>query len=688
MNDEKIMKYFIGIEQWNEGEKLIYGPESEIFKILSKKKSLELEKIVELIEKIKEIENNPYRFGHSSKFLIYASTITEEFDFKEIMDEIKIASFFHDMGEIYLPFSVINSIRFTNEISRQYDKHTIYGANILKREGFDDLIVDLVKVHHPHLNQDIEVDKRLKTIMQLSEVYTGLTSKRSDRERRRDIDEIKEILDEMKRRFGFEDKVYDCFLEIINEKHKTKEWPIIFSEEDTITELEYLKKQKENQIIIFQNVIKNENNILKSLENAIKILHNENLLGKFGEIILRSASNEEFVFDPDGEYLYTLISVNFHNNKETKIGYSPLSIILPDGTIRIPAKVSDFMNLKTPIRWLFEEKKIQLCTGKNEEKYLKEGKLEKGYFKRVREYHKIPKDAFITILFIPLYYGDKLMGFIRDLPPFPLTEREIKKIIKYSNFLEYLIINSEEINPFEAGKNIIKRESNVPEEILINITPKDLEDREYNDAVVYFSDVRKASEISWSLKNKGYSLNRIIKIIREIFHENINNKQREYIIKNKGYFNKSNYDGIVGAWGVIPKWNILLIEKIENSLNACFEIFEWYKEYQKEVKEKYKGLVLGNLAIGLTKGSLITGFRVRNNSLEYALTGDIVTKAGRLSKNPNPGELWVDEDIAKIIKTNIKLSEKYICTLIEKEINKKIKTFGDKDQFYRIIKRK
>ena len=128
------------------------------------------------------------------------------------------------------------------------------------------------------------------------------------------------------------------------------------------------------------------------------------------------------------------------------------------------------------------------------------------------------------------------------------------------------------------------------------------------------------------------------------------------------------------AWGVIPKWNVGLEEKIDYSLKSVFEIFEWFEEYQKYIKEEYKqyGLKLGNLAIGMTLGDILAGIESNMNSWEYKLSGDIIIKAGRLTKKPNYGELWVNQEFVKAIK-EYKLDKNYNIILLDKEINIQIK---------------
>lgn len=668
-----------------ENEKKLYLDESPIVELFNSKKelfgSMSKEELNHLISMVRLLENNPHRIGHSNKVMIYNDHSLKNFGIENenLLDLMKIAAFFHDIGESMLPFKVRNSLRYDDNIGKFYSqKHIDYSIQLLEKYNLEYLIYEGIKFHHFENKTNYE----FFSLLALSEVYAGLTSNRADRKRMTNQDEINEILKEIYRRNKFDKEALDVFLNTTNQKHKTKEWPIVYDEEKFNTDIEELREEKREIKKIFTETSKKKDNIKEQLEELLKVYPKENLMTSFAQIYLRSSNSNNFEFDPTGKYIFQILSVDFKDHSKTDYNFIKIS------------SMDNILKRKNEVRWALENKETTVFTEEREEEYVQKGLLTEGFFKRVKESvmkegKNLENSEKITNMAVPLFYkGDKrrLMGVIRGPPIFPPTETQSEEIIDNSKLIEMKISQSEEINPILACIYLFKKKSRVPQEVLDNLNFSDSKMKMMPDSVCYFSDMRNGTTINSKLFEKGHAKEKIPSIVTGIF-EPINTYQSIIIKKFNGYFDKAEHDGAVAAWGVVPKWKQSKEEKIYNSLMASSEIMRWYNnEYRKEVLERY-GIILENFAIGLTLGNPEAGLVIKD-SLDYTISGEEAIKAARLSKEPNRnGEIWCNEEYAEVINNSKKIkTEGFYAEKLDLTQNIQIKNFGNSEQFYKIIK--
>jgi putative nucleotidyltransferase with HDIG domain len=128
-----------------------------------------------------------YTLGHSARVALHALMIGEEIGLKkDELEELEIASLFHDVGKLKTPDAILFKGRSLNSI--EYDEmrhHPEDGAEILKRVKPLQKYVEPVKHHHEHYNgkgypDGLNGDKipLYAAIISIADTYDAMTSTR------------------------------------------------------------------------------------------------------------------------------------------------------------------------------------------------------------------------------------------------------------------------------------------------------------------------------------------------------------------------------------------------------------------------------------------------------------------------------------------------------------------------------
>ena len=179
----------------NSGAKLLYISSKPVFKdLLGYYDELTL-----LLERSEE--NDIYTHNHGQRVQMYSTKICEKLKLSnEIIDNLQLASLFHDIGKCHVPKEILNKpSALTDEEYNYIKKHCIDGGKIVK-DKFNDRIVNIVEQHHERLDgtgypkglksEEILIEAK---IIAVADTYDAITSDRAYRKSNSPDYAIKEL---------------------------------------------------------------------------------------------------------------------------------------------------------------------------------------------------------------------------------------------------------------------------------------------------------------------------------------------------------------------------------------------------------------------------------------------------------------------------------------------------------------
>ena len=168
-----------------------------------------------------------YTIGHSFRVSKYSVLIGKALDLtKEELKILKFGSWFHDIGKVGIPNSIITkSTRLTDNEYYQIKKHTLIGAHIVSASKRFNTIIPIIKFHHERYDgkgypsgfrgDDIPL---LVRIVSVADTFDAMNSKRTYRNQVDMDDIIKEL--KKNRKTQFDPRITDVFLDILKNNYK------------------------------------------------------------------------------------------------------------------------------------------------------------------------------------------------------------------------------------------------------------------------------------------------------------------------------------------------------------------------------------------------------------------------------------------------------------------------------------
>lgn len=176
----------------------------------------------QLLEKIKKYDYKTYI--HSLSVCVYSLGIGQYGGLTEgKLQELALASIFHDIGKTSLPTLLLNKAGKFTEVERaEMNKHPFYGYDMLKESTFPSFVADVAYEHHERIDgsgyprglSSKEIHDYAK-IVAIGDVFDALTSERPYK----DAMSIKEALELMKSAIGtqFDIEMMKSFYAFIEE---------------------------------------------------------------------------------------------------------------------------------------------------------------------------------------------------------------------------------------------------------------------------------------------------------------------------------------------------------------------------------------------------------------------------------------------------------------------------------------
>lgn len=128
-----------------------------------------------------------YTFIHSVNVAVISASLARALNFDpEDVDKILIAGLLHDIGKLYVPKTILHKNGKLNPMEwYKMRKHPVYGANILRDEGLEKLLVRVAFEHHmkfdksgyPSAREDYTATKE-SDVVRIADTYDAITTKR------------------------------------------------------------------------------------------------------------------------------------------------------------------------------------------------------------------------------------------------------------------------------------------------------------------------------------------------------------------------------------------------------------------------------------------------------------------------------------------------------------------------------
>ncbi len=147
-------------------------------------------------------QRDPYTSTHQKRVAKLAVEIAKELGFSgSLIDGIKIASFLHDIGKIYIPTDILSKPGNLTQIEWEFiKKHPEYGANIVKNIEFPWDIPKIILHHHERIDgsgypQKLKGEEIIfeAKILSIADVIEAMTSHRPYRAKYSINDAVEEI---------------------------------------------------------------------------------------------------------------------------------------------------------------------------------------------------------------------------------------------------------------------------------------------------------------------------------------------------------------------------------------------------------------------------------------------------------------------------------------------------------------
>lgn len=181
------------------------------------------EKLLSLLNALKEKHN--YTYNHSLRVSKYSMCIGEKLKLnKSDMRYLFLGSLLHDIGKLKIPNEILHKkTKLTDEEFEIMKKHSTYSAEILKEQGANSKLVQIVKGHHERYDgkgypDGLKENKisLLSRIISVADSFDAITSTRCYSTKKN----IDYVINELKSNSGtqFDPTIVNIFLKLLKEK--------------------------------------------------------------------------------------------------------------------------------------------------------------------------------------------------------------------------------------------------------------------------------------------------------------------------------------------------------------------------------------------------------------------------------------------------------------------------------------
>ncbi|OGP87598.1 MAG: hypothetical protein A2157_13780 [Deltaproteobacteria bacterium RBG_16_47_11] len=187
-------------ESFNTMSELITEQQKELFKFTQ-----ELEEAYVSILRVLAVAidaRDPYTLGHSARVALHSLVIGEEMGLeKNELEELEIASLFHDVGKLKTPDSILFKSRTLDTAEyNEIRQHPEDGAEILKKVKSLEKYVAPVRHHHEYYNgkgypDGLDGDRipLYAAIISIADTFDAMTSTRPYRRAQSKVEALKEL---------------------------------------------------------------------------------------------------------------------------------------------------------------------------------------------------------------------------------------------------------------------------------------------------------------------------------------------------------------------------------------------------------------------------------------------------------------------------------------------------------------
>lgn len=143
-------------------------------------------------------------YAHSINVALFSQILAKWMDFeKQDIEMVMISALLHDIGILKIPGIDMQTFSFKDELEGgRYEKHVIYGYNIIKDKNLDNRIKQAILTHHERmdghgfpLQVSISNINRLSRCIAVADIYDTLTMKEKNRASMSAFDVLKELED-------------------------------------------------------------------------------------------------------------------------------------------------------------------------------------------------------------------------------------------------------------------------------------------------------------------------------------------------------------------------------------------------------------------------------------------------------------------------------------------------------------
>ncbi len=200
----------------------------------------------------------------------------------------------------------------------------------------------------------------------------------------------------------------------------------------------------------------------------------------------------------------------------------------------------------------------------------------------------------------------------------------------------------------ERQKDVIQKEKNKSDELLLNILPAEVAEelkekgyttaKSFDEVTILFSDIKGFTHVAENMTAQA-----LVKEIDTYF------SAFDHIMQQYGLEKiKTIGDAYIAAGG-LPEQNLATTEKVVQAAIAMQNIVEGFKKERTD-----KNLPYFELRIGIHTGPVVAGV-VGIKKFQYDVWGDTVNLAARMEQSGVPGKINISQNTYEIIK------EKFQC---------------------------
>jgi putative nucleotidyltransferase with HDIG domain len=176
---------------------------------------------------------DPYTLGHSARVASHSVMIGEELGLKKReIEELEIASLFHDVGKLRTPDSILMKTRALNPLEvNAIKQHPVDGAEILKKVKSLQKYVSPVRHHHEHYDgqgypDGLDRDRipLYSAIIAIADTFDAMTSTRPYRKALSRAAALRELRNGAGKQFHPD--LVEAFLRVMEEREECQRQPL------------------------------------------------------------------------------------------------------------------------------------------------------------------------------------------------------------------------------------------------------------------------------------------------------------------------------------------------------------------------------------------------------------------------------------------------------------------------------